>query len=40
MIQETEAKYKVVDKLVKTIRDQGILKEVFKITEEQFGELI
>jgi hypothetical protein len=40
IIQEPEAKYKVVDQLVETIKEQGILKEVFEITEEQFGELI
>lgn len=40
IIQEPEAKYKVVDQLVETVKEQGILKEVFEITEEQFGEFI
>jgi hypothetical protein len=40
IIKEPEGKYKVVDQSVETVKEQGIIKEVFKITEEQFGELI
>jgi hypothetical protein len=40
IIQEPEAKYKVLGQLVETVNELGILKEVFGIIEKQFGELI